>query len=215
MTRTRRSRLVLAALAAALLLSATALAGCGGVGSRDLPPPSEMPDETVRVSVFFSTGRSLLEERRVVDATDVYSSTLDALLAGDAETPDVAIVQPRAAYRSVTLADGVITIDWDREILDFDADPEEYRLAWAAFIMTFGQFPEVEQVAFTVEGMDAGEIDGRDIAEFWGEVTFANQPWDVQRPPEYDDTEEIGGDPDAPGVVDDAIGDAESDEVGE
>ena len=178
-------------LVGVLLASLGVASGCSReVGGEGPEPTIEMPARTERVSVFYSTGRSLAEEYRIVDADDLYAATLDELVNGEPENPDVALVQPVAEVRSVTFEDGLITIDWDRAILDFEADPEEYTLAWGAFILTFGQFPEVERLAFTVEGETSGEIDGKDIGEFWGgEVTLVDQPWDIQRPPGWVDPE--------------------------
>lgn len=184
-------RVAVAAATAALVASATLMVtGCGGAqDAGDVPPPTmAIPERTETVSVFFATGRSLTEERRLIDVDDKYAATLAELMEGvPEETPDIAIVQPEAEARSVTLEDGLLTIDWERTILDFTAEPEEYRIAHAAFLVTFGQFAEVERVAFTVEGKDTGTIDGKDIGRFWGEVTLADQPWDVARPPGYDD----------------------------
>jgi hypothetical protein len=189
-----RRALTLALGAGLLVLVATLVTGCGGSGGNaDLPEPTvEVPAETEQVSVFFATGRSLLEEQRVVDANDRYASTLVQLLAATPETPDVAIVQPEAEIRSVTFEDGVVTIDWDRAILDFTAEPEEVPIAHAAFLVTLGQFPEVEKVRFTVEGKDSGEIDGKDVERFWGEITLADQPWDAVRPPGFEETSGSG-----------------------
>lgn len=190
MTRTRSRRVGLVAASVALLVTSTLLmTACGADRNRGkLPEPTiSLPLRTDQVSVYFATGRSLTEERRVVDANDLYTATLAELMEAKPETPDVAIVQPEAEVRSVTFEDGLITIDWDRNILEFVAEPGEKTLALAAFLVTLGQFPEVKKVAFTVEGKDSGVIGGKDIERFWGNVTLADQPWDVARPPGYQD----------------------------
>jgi hypothetical protein len=131
------------------------------------------------------TGRSLLEERKLVDANNVYEATLRELLRALPESnPDVAIVQPEAEFNSITLGEnGVLTIDWKQEILDFEAEPKEERLAFASLLMTFGGFEEVEKLRFTVEGKESGTIGGKDITAFWGEVSLKDQPYAVMRPP--------------------------------
>ncbi len=169
-----------------LLLAAVltiGLAGCSGtqLGS-DMPDPNTVSDETTEVALFYSTGRSLLEERRVVDVNDVYTATLTELLLATPESnPDVAIVQPTADFNSVTIEDGVLTIDWAPEILDFDATDAEKRLARASFLATFGRFEEVEQLRFTVDGQEDGEVNGKDVQDFWIAVSLIDQPWDVLR----------------------------------
>lgn len=175
-------RAVCLALIVSVLGILALVAGCFRVGSR-VPDPEGIPERTRIVSLFFSTGRSLFEERRLVDAKDVYSATLTELLAAEpVKNPDVAVVQPSAKVRSVKLDRGVVTIDWNRDVLKFEAEPKEKTLALAAILRTFGQFPEVKKVRFTVEGRTNGEIDGLDVQRFWGRVSLRGQPWDVLRP---------------------------------
>ncbi len=175
-------KLVLIALLAALVLGTLAFAaGCSTSGT-DIPDPKGLPQETRKVSVFFSSGRSLVEEYRVVNATDVYRATLDELMAGEPrENANIAVVQPSARMRSVTFKKGVVTIDWDRSVLTFDAEPKEKLLAWAAVLRTLGQFPEVQKVAFTVEGKTDGTIGGKKVRSFWGNPSLIGQPWKVLR----------------------------------
>ena len=173
-----------AALALALVIATALLAGCQG---SDIPEPStELPEETAAVSVFFATGRTLVEEPRIVGAAAVYEETLDILLEATPEVAtDVAIVQPVAAYKSITIdEDGVMTVDWEAEILDFEAEPREKRIALAAFLTTLGQFDEVTGIRFTVEGQEDGEVNGKDVQTFWGSVGLQGQPWDPLRPGE-------------------------------
>lgn len=184
----RSARAAIVALAAGLVLAG--LLGSTGCTAARVPPPAGLGSgETTQASVFFATGRTLFEEYRVVPVDDVYGRVLaEWLEAMPQENPDVALVQPVAEVLSVTLADGVLTIDWSAEILRFDADDREERIALAGILRTFGQFPEVEQVAFTVQGQADGEVDGLDIQDFWGSVSLRDQPWDVLRPsPPIDD----------------------------
>lgn len=157
------------------------LAGCSRPGA-GIPDPKGIPEKTRKVSIFFSTGRTLIEERRVVDAQDVYRSTLQELLdAEPRENVSVAIVQPDARMRSVAFKKGIVVIDWSREVLKFDAEPKEKLLAWAAILRTLGQFPEVKKVEFTVEGKTDGTIGGKKVRSFWGNVSLRGQPWKVLR----------------------------------
>ncbi|MDH4139421.1 MAG: GerMN domain-containing protein [Coriobacteriia bacterium] len=180
------SRLVsLAILASTALLAVVMIGGCsGGVRpATDLPAPEDLAQETTQTSVFYSTGRSLLEERKVVDSTRIYEATLEELLLAYPESnPNVAIVQPAVTAAGVTFSGGVVTIDWPAEILDFEAEDGEERIALASILTTFGQFDEVEKVQFTVEGKASGEAsNGKDVEAFWGSVSLTGQPWDVIR----------------------------------
>ena len=99
-----------------------------------------------------------------------YKASLDELLAALPEKfTTIAIVQPTAKVKSVTYKDGVVTIDWAKDVLAFDAEPKEKRLALAAILATMGKFQNVEKVRFTVEGKTSGTIDGKDVEAFWGD----------------------------------------------
>jgi hypothetical protein len=171
-----------AAIAVSLLV-----AGCQ-TGS-NIPEPQNLPKETTSVSVFYSTGRTLVEEPTVVDATDLYRATLEKMLeAQPTKNTDIAIVQTTAEVLSAELDDeGLLTVDWSSEVLSFEAEPDEKRLAYASIMMTLGQFPEVKKVQFTVNGQTEGEIGGMQVADFWGDVSLVDQPWNVLRPPNYVD----------------------------
>ncbi len=187
--RQRMSRATLG-LTLLLLMAAVAISGCSSPGA-DLPEPELVAQETTITGVFFSSGRSLVEERRIVDADDVYMATMSEWLAAAPEdNPDMAIVQPEAEVIGVTLSDGVLTIDWSAEVLDFEATESEQLVALAGILRTFGQFPEVDQVRFTVEGVEEGEVNGKDVQAFWGSATLIEQPWDVFRPQPPPESEE-------------------------
>ena len=176
-----RTRLALGVAGSVL---APALAGCAATAS--VPAPVGVPARTVAANLFFSTGRTLLEEPRVVNADDKYGDTLAQLLkATPTSNTQVAVVQPESKVNGVTLKDGVLTVDWAPEVLGFKAKPSEQVLAWAAIMETFGQFPEVKQVRFTVDGKTSGTLDGRDVGKFWGRITLKGQPWAATRPPDY------------------------------
>lgn len=167
-----------------ILVGLLLAAGCGG-STAGIPEPRDLPEETVQVSVFFSSGRTLVEEPRVVDAGDVYRATLRELLeALPVLNTDIAVVQPEADVRSAILTEGELTIDWSPEVLAFEADDQEKVLALAAILATMGQFPEIETVRFKVDGKSDGTIDGADVIDFWGNVTLRAQPWKVMRVPD-------------------------------
>jgi len=166
-------------VAAATLVAALALAGC----TASIPDPGGVPAATRTAYVYFATGRSLVEESRVVDAGDPYAATLREWLKAAPEiNTEIAIVQPEAKVNSVTLKDGVATVDWSAEVLDFEAEPQEKVIALAGVLRTLGQFPEIKKVGFTVEGKTSGQVNGKDVEAFWGDVSLKGQPWDAARP---------------------------------
>ena len=168
-----------------LLASALSLSACSSASqSGPVPPPTNVAEETTEVLIVYSTGRTLYIEPHVIDAKNEYQSALNELLAATPEkNTELAIVQPDAKVRSVKVADGIVTVDWDRSVLDFQAEPQEKFLAWASIMETLGQFPEVKKVQFTVEGKTSGQIDGKDVRKFWGRIVLDHQPWDAVRPP--------------------------------
>lgn len=186
MSRFLKRALVVGLVAAVMMPGVAALSGCA---SGDVPAPKNLAQNTEEVSVFFSTGRSLIEELRLVNADDKYGDTIKALVKGDPKDhPGVAIVQPTVQPIKVTFdkATGTVTIDWPAKILEFDAEPGEKTLAWAAFLETLGQYPEVKKLAFTVEGKTSGKAsNGKQIEAFWDRVSLKNQPWPILRPPNF------------------------------
>lgn len=182
---TRRIPAWLAVLGAVTVVAAAlaVLPGCASRVGQDVPEPSAgLSEETTEAIIYYSTGRTLMGEVRVVDRNAPYEDALRTLLEAMPESnTEVAIVQPTAGFNSVTFADGVITIDWKADVLDFEAEDREERLAYAAILATYGAFPEVQKVRFLVEGKDSGEINGKDIEAFWGSVSLKGQPWDVIR----------------------------------
>ncbi|MHB9148477.1 MAG: GerMN domain-containing protein [Thermoleophilia bacterium] len=176
---------------ALLFVLALVAAACTEVSVGDIPEPTGVPQETARVSVFFATGRTVVEEPRIVDSTDLYGATFAVFLEARPElSPDVAIVQPEAQILDIEVVDGVMTIDWSSEVLAFEADDSEKSIALAAILLTAGQFPEVEKVRFTVEGQVSGQAGGRDVESFWGKISLKGQPFDVIRPPAAEEFQE-------------------------
>ncbi len=174
MTRTARNTLLMAVV---LLLPVLLLSGCSQPQSK-VPGIGSAPAETTSAAVFFSTGRTLVEEPRVVDLNKRYEAALQEYLLATPELfTTIAIVQPTAKFKSVTFKDGVVTVDWTKDILAFDAEPGEKRLALAGILATLGEFNEVKKVKFTVEGKDSGTIDGKNVEDFWGAISLKGQPW--------------------------------------
>jgi spore germination protein GerM len=171
------------------MTAAAMLVGCAP--DRRIPEPTGVPQETTATSVYFATGRSLVEERVVLSAKGTYKAALEFWLrAVSEEHPGIAIVQPQAKVLSATLKDGTLTIDWSREVLDFEAEPSEKMIALAGILRTMGEFPEIQKVRFTVEGKTSGTVGGKDIEAFWGTVSLKGQPWDVLRRPSQSGSDE-------------------------
>ncbi|HCG98338.1 MAG TPA: hypothetical protein DE036_00565 [Actinobacteria bacterium] len=91
-------------------------------------------------------------------------------------------MQPECEILAVKVnSKGMATIDFSREVLDFEATKKEKVLAYAAIIETLKQFENIKSVKFMVEGRDNGSVAGNDIHEFWGDVSLIGQPWAIER----------------------------------
>ena len=189
------TRIVLATLDRRTLASACSPAA--RTRRDDIPEPTGVAQKTMAVSIYFSTGRTLVEEPRVIDGgPNRYYAALDEVLNATPQMDDnkgIAIVQPETRPKSVKIDDkGVVTVDWPKNVLDFEADDREERLAFASILMTLGQFDEAKKVRFTVEGKDKGTIGGKKIEDFWGSIGLQGQPYDVIRAPAKPSEEATG-----------------------
>jgi hypothetical protein len=151
----------------------------------DAPPPEmTLPDKTRSISVFYATGKTLVEERHIIaDDKEVIKTTLIALLAAQPKNnTDIAIVQPECDILAVTVDDkGAATVDFSREVLDFEASKKEKVLAYGAIIETLKQFEQIKSVKFSVEGQEKGSLSGKDVHRFWNDVSLIGQPWKIDR----------------------------------
>jgi len=166
-----------------LVVFVVLVAGTTGCSGSDVPPPTKtMPEKTRDVSVFYATGRTVVEERHIVeDSKDIIKTTLnEGFKAQPQDNLDIAIVQPECKVLDVKLdKKGVATINFSKEVLDFDAEKNEKVLAYGAIIETLKQFDEVKSFRFQVEGKEEGIIGGKDIQKFWGDISLTGQPWKI------------------------------------
>lgn len=157
--------------------------GATGCSGSDVPPPTKaMPEKTRTVSVFYATGRTVVEERHIVeDNKDIIKTTLnEGFKAQPQDNLDIAIVQPECKVLDVKLdKKGVATVNFSKEVLDFKAERSEKALAYGAILETLKQFDEVKSFKFQVEGKEKGMIGGKDIQKFWGDVSLTGQPWQI------------------------------------
>ncbi|MBE0447707.1 MAG: GerMN domain-containing protein [Actinobacteria bacterium] len=170
-------------IGAALLALIIIMIGCTG---SDVPPPTvSMPEKPREISVFYATGRTIVEERHIVeDDKDIIKTALNEVLTAQPQiNADIAIVQPECKVIDVKLdKKGLATINFSKEVLDFTADRKEKLLAYGAILETLKQFDGVKSFRFLVEGKEKGKINGKDIQKFWGVISLFNQPQPIDRP---------------------------------
>ena len=169
-----------------LALAALALTFAGGCafGDKYTPPAADLPERTRQIYVYYATGRTIVEEKRVIaDTPDAIKKALEiALKAQPQDNPNIAIVQPQGKVLNVKVdKSGLATINFNKQILNFEASKKEKALAFAAIIETIRQFKNVKKLRFQVEGKESGFIDGKKIENFWGDISLKDQPWDIDK----------------------------------
>jgi spore germination protein GerM len=166
-----------------IVASSIVLNGCSPAEENVPKPTMSLPEKSAKVSVYYATGNTLVEEKHIVsDDADIIKSTLNELLAAKPqENSEIAIVQPESKVLSANVdKKGLVTINFDRRVLQFDALPKEKKLAYLGILQTLKQFKNVKAIRFVVEGKDSGTIIGKDIQGFWGNITLKNQPWQLR-----------------------------------
>ncbi len=155
-----------------------------GCGKNDVPSPTMvLPDKTREISVFYATGRTIVEERHVVkDDKNIITTALNEVFTANPQNNnEIAIVQPQCKVLDTKVdKKGVVTVNFSKEVLDFKAVRKEKLLAYGAIIETLKQFNNVKSVKFQVEGKEAGSIGGKDIHRFWEDVSLNGQPWPIR-----------------------------------
>ncbi len=178
----------------ALMVSLLALSGCGQASTSvnlldDLDSASS--EELVEISVFFPSSDTIIEEKRSVEPDEATPLTaLKIMFEEEPEDTSHTKTLPEAKVLSASIDDGTARIDFDRGVLVSGSDPGTQRVALVAIIYAMKQFPGVEQVAFSVEGKTSGQIDGKDIETFWGEVSLSDMPWSAAEPVQTTDGKE-------------------------
>lgn len=169
--------LVLGVAVAAVIL----LGGCRadqGTASDTTLLDETVATPTTEVSIFYPSADVIAEERVSVQETDELPLVaVRELFKATPRDPDIKVTLPKAEVRSVTVKGDVAWVDFDRAVIVTGESKETQRAALASVIYTLKQFEGIERVGFTVEGKKSGEIDGKDVREFWGDVTLDQAPW--------------------------------------
>lgn len=171
----------------ALLAIAALASGCSldgrtrsSVTEDDLSVERIVEATSTEISLFYPSADTVVEEK--VTLSDPARPELQAmrmLFQRDPSDPSVKVTLPDAKVRDVRMEDGLATVDFSRDVLVDDASERMQRVALVSIMYTLRQFAEVKQVAFTVEGKTSGELGGKDVRRFWGEVTLDQAPWSV------------------------------------
>jgi len=166
-----------------LLILSAAATGCSRQPSylgapKDLPK-SDAASNYMDVDIFYPDGDALSREtHEIPKAPDKIKAALDVLFQAKPNNGNIIPIMPEnVKVLSTKVENGLLTINFNKNILFFDADKNAQDLLLAAIVSTARQSASIRQVKFLVEGKDKGQIDGKDIEKFWGDVSLKDQPW--------------------------------------
>jgi spore germination protein GerM len=131
------------------------------------------------VTIYFSkmtdTDFYLISVKREVTGRDVYKATLEALIKGPENIDEGFAVLPKTVKILSTEKDeDLLIVDFSKEII-LDANQvgvssSTEALALGSIANTLTEFPEIKRVRILIEGKRNGDIDGREIEDFWGHI---------------------------------------------
>ena len=127
---------------------------------------NERTEQSLDVKVYYpdDSGMKLVEvEREIVvdDSIDKYTAAVEALTEEPEEENLTRIFPKHAAIRSVTVRDGLATVDFDGSILKGfvgGSTGEEFLIG--SIVNTLTNFPEVKRVRFLVDGTEIETLSG-------------------------------------------------------
>jgi len=175
----------LTAMLTVVALLLIVVAGCGTEPSY-LAAPTDLPktdasNNYMQIVVYYPDKDALAKEvREVPRETDKVKAALDILFEGKPNNGNIMPVMPENVKVLGTRIDNnTVTINFNRNILNFSGNKSSQDLLLMAIISTAQQSNSLKQFKFQVEGKEKGRIDGKDVEKFWGGVTLKDQPWKI------------------------------------
>jgi len=178
----KRMTSIAAILAAAAMLALAA--GCGDEQKpiqEDSPAQTEQPKDTekpaqvkpkeLQVNVYYprNDGTGLIAVSRKVNTEkdDKYTAAMKSLLTGTKEKAQTNVIPKKAKLRSVTVKDGVATVDFSKELeQNFSGGSTGEEMLIGSIVNTLTDFPEVQKVQILIEGASVETLSGHmDLSE--------------------------------------------------
>ncbi len=91
------------------------------------------------------------------------------------------LFHPATKVIGVTTRKNTCTVDFTRQILQSQSGQWQEQAMIASVTHTLSQFNQIESVAITIEGLDQGLVDDRQIDQFLGHVALQQQPFQPQQ----------------------------------
>ena len=166
---------------AAVLTAAAMLALAAGCGDAQKPAQADSPAQTaqtketekpaqvkpkeMQVNVYYprNDGTGLIAVRRKVNTEkdDKYTAALKSLLTGTKEKGQTTVIPKKAKLRSVTVKDGVATVDFSKELQqNFSGGSTGEEMLVGSIVNTLTEFPEVKSVQILLEGKKVDSLAG-------------------------------------------------------
>lgn len=181
-----------------LSISITVLAGCQqkssdqSLSGKDTEPVTPVTTEplptatTVKklmtVTLYFMQEQDgamfLVPEKREIPKTEsVAGASLEELIKGAQKPGLTSAIPSKTRVLSIKVANGLATVDFSKEVLDANIGSEAEALGIAQIVNTLTEYPSISKVKFLVEGKEEGEINGREVRDWWGHVGLYDQPF--------------------------------------
>ncbi|MHB8842387.1 MAG: GerMN domain-containing protein [Candidatus Aquicultor sp.] len=173
----------LAATLTVVALLSLIVTGCATEPSYLAAPPdlpkTDAPNNYMQIVVYYPDKDALAKEvHEVPKEADRVKAALDILFESKPNNGNIMAVMPENVKVLGTKIDNnMITINFNRNILNFSGNKSSQDLLLMAIISTAKQSNSLKQFKFQVEGKEKGQIDGKDVEKFWGGVTLKDQPW--------------------------------------
>jgi germination protein M len=136
------------------------------------------------VTVYFSkmtdTDFYLFPVQRKVSGGNDYKAALEELIKGPKDSSEgFAVLPSTVKVISIEKNDDLLTVNFSKEII-LDANQvgvssSTEALALGSIANTLTEFPEITRVRVLIEGKRNGDIDGREIADFWGHIGIRDE----------------------------------------
>lgn len=139
--------------------------------TKDAGAPAAAESKEVKVNVYYprDDGTGLLPVSRTVklENEDKYTAALKSLLTGTKEKGQTNVIPKKAKLRSVTVKDGVATVDFSKELQqNFSGGSTGEEMLVGSIVNTLTDFPEVKKVQILIDGASVETLSGHlDLSE--------------------------------------------------
>ena len=139
--------------------------------TKDAGAPAAAASKEVKVNVYYprDDGTGLLPVSRTVklEKEDKYTAALKSLLTGTKEKGQTNVIPKKAKLRSVTVKDGVATVDFSKELQqNFSGGSTGEEMLVGSIVNTLTDFPEVKKVQLLIDGASVETLSGHlDLSE--------------------------------------------------